>query len=190
MAKKKNNKVLNLVFSLVPVLLGVIAIFLCFAPGLTNTVVIEIFGNKSTTIYNAQLFGLVFGNGQITSGDKISTLNGGMSIFGLISFVLLVVAIATQVVATFVKLKKTDLIRLVSAACFVVAGILMFFLKTAGTDVILVSGGSDLGGFIGEQKAAFVDVFEDYTLGAGAIVYAILSLLAGASVIVPKFLKK
>lgn len=104
---------------------------------------------------------------------------GGMSIFGLISFVALVAGIALTIASMFVKDKKLDFI---GAILVTVAGILMFLLLTVGTDVKMATP-------VGEQVMKFTDAYEIYNLGIGAILYGVIAILGGAFGILNKFKK-
>ena len=105
--------------------------------------------------------------------------DGGMSIFGLLSIVALVAGIALTIVSIFVKDKKLDFIGSILVA---VAGVFMLLLLVAGTDVTQTYGNMT-------RTAKFTEVYEEFKLGIGAILYAIIAILGGAFGIVNKFKK-
>lgn len=136
------------------------------------------------------LLGIMFGSAKVISSTESalgnitqeSTLNGGMSIFGLISLIALIAGIALVVVSIFVKGKKFDFI---GAICIAAAGILVLFTLTCGTDVTGVTMGSNTI----NSTESFVEAYEGFSLGAGAIIYGIIAILGGAFGIVNNFKK-
>ncbi len=152
---------------------GVIAlIYGLFLPGAQLTI-----GNQTGTI---NFLGLVFGGPKITisSGDASITSdfgNGGISIFGLISFIALIAGIALTIASIFVKDKKFDFI---GAILIAVAGVLIFLLLTVGTE--LTSG---------PVSVTFAEVYDKYSLGIGAILYGVFAILGGGFGILNKFKK-
>lgn len=152
---------------------GLLALILgLILPGATLTI-----GSETGTI---NFLGLVFGNATLTvSGGGASVAmkfgDGGMSIFGLISILALVAGIALTIVSIFVKDKKFDFIGAILVA---VAGVFMFLLLVAGTDITS-----------GAISTSFADAYKEYSLGIGAILYAIIAILGGAFGIVNKFKK-
>ena len=152
-------------------------IFGLILPGAAYTS--EVLGRTTTITVN--FLGLVFGGATVTkqTGNTTSTatITGGMSTMGLISFLALIAGIALVVVSIFVKGKKFDFI---GSICIAVAGVLAFFLLTGGTDVTTTLGGLAI---------PFTEAFEDYSLGAGAIIYGIVATLGGAFGIVNNFKK-
>lgn len=157
-------------------------IFGLILPGAAYSV--EQFG--VTESQTANLIGLMFGSTTITvtAGNVTASMiyQGGMSIFGLISFLALIAGIALVVVSIFVKGKKFDFI---GAICIAVAGIFAFLLLTCGTDIT----GVTINGTTSNGTAAFTEVYEEFKLGAGAIIYGIVATLGGAFGIVNNFKK-
>ena len=130
--------------------------------------------------YSIAILGLAFGGAELkaSAGGQSATMkvgDGGMSIFGLISIIALVVGIALVIASIFVKDKKFDFIGAILVA---VAGVFMLLLLVAGTD--LTNNG---------QTAKFTEVYEEFKLGIGAIIYAIIAILGGAFGILNKFKK-
>ena len=133
------------------------------------------------------LIGMMFGSGPMkvktviggVAASAESAYNGGMSIFGLISFIALIAGIGLIVASIFVADKNLDFI---GSICIAVAGVLVLLLFVAGTDIVSTVGNQ-------EYTAPFKDTFEEFKLGAGAIIYAILTILGGAFGIVNKYKK-
>ena len=149
---------------------GVLAlIFGLILPGMT--------ASSTYTSSTVGLMGLRVGAPVITnttgSLSNTVTYSGGLSIFGLISFLALVAGIALTIVSIFVKDKKLDLI-----GAILVAGALMFLLMTVGTDVSYRG-----------MTGTFSEIFGKCTLGAGAIIYGIVALLGGAFGVLNNFKK-
>ncbi len=165
MAKKKALKFNPLV--LVAVGAAVVAIILAtFLPG-------AIYKTDYGTV-TITLIGFMFGSlniksistlGSLTTTSE-TTISGGLSTFGLISFILLVIGIVAIVASIFVKGKKLDLIG--SIAVFV-AGILLLLLLSAGSNLAVTQNTS----------IAFAEYFEEFKLGAGTIICAIICILGG-----------
>lgn len=152
---------------------GVLAlIFGLILPGMTYVT-----KTYSTTV---GLIGLFFGAPAIvtTTGPITTTgsFSGGLSVFGLLSFLALIAGITLTIVSIFVKDKKLDLIGAILVA---VAGVLVFLLMTAGTEVF----------YEGSSFGTFNEVFEGFSLGAGAIIYGIVALLGGAFGVLNNFKK-
>lgn len=120
------------------------------------------------------LAGLIFGNGKIVTkigqNSASASFKGGMSIFGLISFLVLVAAIVIMVVA---YLKNNKKLALIGAGLAVLAGILIFLLKVCGTNVALET--------ISTTTLKFKDFVEGTNLGVGTILYGVFAILSGAS---------
>ena len=134
----------------------------------------------------ASLIGMMFGGAKVTSEAMGVTMEmtygGGMSIFGLISFLALVAGIALIVVSIFVADKNLDFI---GSICIAVAGVLVLLLLVAGTDITSIA----MEGVEEATSAKFVDVYGEMKLGVGAIIYAILAIAGGAFGIVNKYKK-
>ncbi|MBR6773033.1 MAG: hypothetical protein IKM16_00045 [Clostridia bacterium] len=143
-----------------------------------------------TVNVTVNLLGIMFGSAKVISSTESaignvtqeSTLNGGMSIFGLISLIALIAGIALIVVSIFVKGKKFDFI---GAICIAAAGVLIFLTLTCGTDVTGVTMGNNTI----NSTESFVEAYEGFSLGAGAIIYGIVATLGGAFGIVNNFKK-
>jgi len=134
---------------------------------------------------DANLLGMMFGSATITqkAGSMTATMTykGAMSIFGLLSFLCLIAGIGLNVASIFIKDKNFDFIGSVLIA---VAGVLVFLLLVAGTDLtaVVINGNTQTG------KSKFKDVYEIWKLGAGTYIYGILAILGGGFGVANKFL--
>ena len=100
--------------------------------------------------------------------------DGGASIFGLLS----VLALIAGIVLVILSIKKGEKLAFIGSILVAVAGLFMLLLLVAGTDLKLAG-----------ETVKFKDMFEQFKLGFGAIVYAILAIAGGAFGIVNKFKK-
>ena len=174
MAKKQNK---NLPIFIVVGLVALALILAIFLPGATYYQEETTLGVTSSQSNKINLYSLIFGGisgtavstiGNTVTTNEISAL-GGMSIFALISFILLVLGLVAVAASLVVKDKKLDLI---GSALLVLAGILMFLLLVAGADLTIE-------GALQNHVVTFKETFEGYKLGIGAILYSILAILAG-----------
>ncbi len=171
------------------VLLGVVAMICLAGAGLyykeTTTTDAVIATVTTTVTSSAGLFGFVFGGHDFVTVATIGTsdpttlsahLDGGMSYFALIAFILVVLAIIVAVLSFFAK-KQSKMLALIAGVLFVLGGVCMFMLKVAGTDFTATAGSVT-------TNTAWADYFKDskYGLGVGAILYAIFAILGGLSV--------
>ena len=177
MAKKKNVK------TLLPVIIVAGAAILALIMALILTGITKTYEN-TTAVDTVSLVGMIFGGGpEVSTFGSMSTSSGyqgGMSIFGLISFIVLLLGIASLVASVFVEDKKLDLL---GAALIALAGILMLLLLSAGTDIVKeVTSNMTV-------TTTFAEAFEGYSLAAGPIVYAIIAILGGGFGVANYFLK-
>ena len=125
------------------------------------------------------VFGLAFGGAEITTttmGMEIPvTVEGGMAFFGLISILALFAGIALTAASIFIKDKNFDFL---GAILIAVAGLAMFLLLAAGTDVSMYG-----------MTSSFGDFYKEFGLGAGAIIYALIAIIGGGFGILNKFKK-
>lgn len=129
---------------------------------------------------HTNLWGLIFGNASFSRGSYIT---GGLSTFGLISFIVLCVGIGFAVTSIF---KKNKNLEFIGAICITVAGFLMLFVMEVGTD-ILTKTYSD--GSVYTKPKKFLLFYLDYQYYIGAIVYVFVAILGGAMSIANKFKK-
>lgn len=171
--KKKSKGLLGTVIALAAIVLGIVSLCMLFAPcvGVKDT---------ETTYTGAQLmFGYtkkldVLGSTVETELFKFSA--------NFVTFVLLIVGIVLAVLALLGKLGK--IAPLVSAACFIVAGVFWFLIISFCSPAVSDALGSDV------QAEAIKKAKETLELGAGAIVGGILSILAGFGSASLLFIKK
>lgn len=115
------------------------------------------------------VFSSVYGfNGKISGPSHIGFLHGGMSIFGLISLILLIVSICLIIISLFKKNKKLELI---SSILLLITGLLVFALPTIGTEIVSASFSIRIG--------SFKLYYSNCRLGVGTIVYGITSMIGG-----------
>ncbi len=162
---KKYLTVGNILLCLAAVL-GLVSVLLMFAPSITSTV--EILSVKSTSSFSGAR--VTFGYTETPENTKLSIQIFKFSFGNFLPYLLALVGIVFAVLAIFGKLGKIS--GFVAAGCFLIAGIL-FFCALAFT--VPAAKDADMKG---------------YTLGAGAIVSGILSLISAALCVVPVFLKK
>ena len=130
-------------------------------------------GSFEGVTISAKTLAVAFGGADYeytSSAGHSGTLSttGGMSIFGLISVLLLFLSIVLAAASVFVEGKNLD--SFASLLLFV-SGIFMLLLLVAGTDVTLMG-----------TKVEFSEVKDAYNikLSIGAIIYAIVAILGGA----------
>lgn len=133
--------------------------------------------------YTIGILGMAFGGAEYKVSADVATMtakigDGGMSIFGLIS----IIALAAGIVLTIVSIFKGEKLGFIGAILVAVAGVCMLLLLVAGTEVSQVFGGQT-------YTSTFAETFEQFKLGIGAIIYAILAILGGGFGILNKFKK-
>lgn len=152
MAKKKFN--LSTILTAVGALLGLAAFFMLFAPAIAV--------KDSETTYTG--LKVTFGMKQTFLGKEYTVWK--FSFMNLLTYIL---ALAGIVLALLNAKKPGKLFALISAACFLVAGI-FFFCATS-----FASFNEDVSSLIAWAGG---NVKDSLTLGAGSIVGGILSILA------------
>lgn len=170
---KKSCKSLFELIAICCGILAIVAMFIFTGAKLTSEGLLE-------SEASIKLFGLVFGGATLytSTGDIEVNLDttGGLSYLGLISFIVLVLGIILIALPFFKNNLKTDLLGYL---LLIVAGILMFFVLKAGSDI--------------EFKGAtqeFKKMYEEFSLGIGVYLYSILAILGGVVGFAKKFLKK
>ena len=164
--KKNSGKNLGKILTCAGVLLALVAFFMMFAPAVTRKIL-----SKTVNISGTDL---AFGY----SENGVKLLGASANI---VTYILLLAGIACAVLAVLGK--GGNIARIVSVACFVVAGIFFFCSIAFASFYPEMESGKIKDGLVEELKKAL-------SLGAGSIVGGILSILAGAVVAVPVFLKK
>lgn len=183
MKEVKLNK--GLLITLIPVSAVVVAIILsAFLSGAVWEYSDKTILGTIEVVSSVSVMGLIFGGGpnKVVSGEEAESLkyNGGMSIFGLIAFILAVVAVVLLVVA-FVKGLKSNkycnLLVLGGILAVVLSAVCMLLLLVAGTEV-----SSEVLGMT--VTSTFKESFKEYSLGIGAILWSVITLVgAGASAV-------
>lgn len=175
MKKRKNKN--NLMINVISLIFGIISLVLIF---IVTGALIQTDNSKATV----PLMGLVFGSPTITSTiGKINTsisYTGGMSLTGIISFVLLIIGILFLAISIY---KKSKLISFIGNGCLIASGIVMFFVLNTGLDFT-----TEIGSF--EIKTNFVDFYKNYSIAFGTIIYSILNIVGGGVGLLFPFLKK
>lgn len=154
MVKRKRNKTVAVAVSAIAVLLGIVAIVMMFAPSIGIKDLNTTFKGMEVTFgYQGSLWGF--------SGTILE-----FSIMNLISYILVAGGIVFTILGALGRGSKFA--GFIAAGAFVVAGIFFFLMPQY---VIFSSGAKRLFDLLGKKL----------TLGAGAIVSAVCSLLAGAA---------
>ncbi len=152
MVKRKKNKTVALAISAIAVLLGIVAIVMMFVPSIGIKDFDTTFKGMEATFGYQGTVPFV--------GTKYTVLE--FSIMNLISYILVAGGIVFTILGAMGKGSKFA--GFIAAGAFVVAGV-FFFLMPQFT--VFNSGATNLN--------------DNFTLGAGAIVSAVCSLLAGAA---------
>ena len=117
---------------------------------------------------------LIFGNGRVKTvvDDYVSYGNygGGVSIFGLASFVLCCLSLVFAL-ASFIK--KGKILSVISSVTLMLSGISMCFLLKAGGKVFIENA------ILGNGWQYFTDFFQGMGLSVGVYIYALLGIWAG-----------
>lgn len=168
MANKKIN--LGQILAVIAALLGIVALVMLFVPQLN-------YNSVTGYVKGDSLSGLKITFGYSEKDVKI--LN--FSIGNFLTYVFLLIGIVFTVLAVFGKLGK--IAPIVAAAAFIAAGV-FFFCAHAFMAV-------NVGELTGEAANKVIELVKNrYTLGAGAIVGGIFSLLSGGIVLTKAFIKK
>ncbi len=145
----------------VAIVLGVVAIIMLFLPAITYTA-----GGEK---YNYSGFKVMFGYKETYAGITMEVFK-----FSFGNFLVLLLTVVGIVFAVLAKLGKLGKISpIVAAVAFLVAGILFFCMKS-------MIAGSD------EVK----ETVKEFSLGAGAVIGGILSIIAAILSVLPVFAKE
>ena len=165
---------LSNVLQIIAAVFAVLAIVCLFLPGVSQ----KASEMGTTATISISLIGLVFGGGPLkvtfsgegASANTSADYKGGMSIFGLLAFVLLIVAIVLAIVA--IVMKKSNLL-IPAGAVAVVAGICVLLVMVVGT---------------ASEGTAFKDIMDLYNfkLGIGSILFAVSAILGGGLLVASK----
>lgn len=177
MAKKKGLKLnLSLILCGAAALLGLVAVFMLFAPNLTREYT---FLTNSTTVEYSGLE-VVFGKERVYDYDwiQLESKPFNFSFLSFLPYILALVGVVFAVLAALGKLGK--IAPIASAACFVVAAVLFFI--AVPTCVLNVPDKTTA-----EQISKLK---ENYALGAGVIVAGVFSIVAALASAATLVLKK
>ncbi|MDE6597752.1 MAG: hypothetical protein K2K60_03850 [Clostridia bacterium] len=169
------KKYLGKIITGVAILLGVVAIIMLAAPGITIKPEYQVREAESFSMAN------------LTFGKDVwaKNLGLGFSFPNFLTFILVVVGIVCSIVSICGKGGKV--LPIIAAVALVAAGVLFFCVQQMYTIKLPKD-------FTGELKQEAVKFYKKqldtaFTLGAGAIVGGVLSILAGAAALVPMFIK-
>ncbi len=171
------------------VVVGAAVLALFFALILTGAIKTEtgeFLGSTTTLTSTISFMGLAFGGSKIVNtavtGNNTTTgeaaYDGGMSIFALTAFILILLSIVVMLASVLIKNKK---IGLIGSILLVLAGIASFLILVVGTDVsVTMSTDVPIIGTVSNTTVTpFAEAFAGFKLGAGAIVCGILCILGG-----------
>lgn len=172
MAKKIQNSVKKyapIIAVLASLAFAIVAICMIFAPCVT----IESLDSSYT---GSQL---MFGYKETGAISEAVVLNASANI---VTFVLMIVGVVAVILSALMK-KQGKLLALVAAVALVVAGVFWF--------LVIQFSAPNAGSLTGEAADEFIEARKSlYTLGAGAIVGGIFSILAGLASASLIFIKK
>ena len=158
---------LGKILTCVAAVLALVAFFMMFAPAAT----MEGLLGKTETLSGTD----------VTFGYESSGVKALGFSANIVTYILLVAGIACAVLAFLGK--GGNIVRIVAAACFVVAGVFFF------CSIAFASFYPEMDG--GAAKDKLVEALkEKLSLGVGSIVGGILSILSAVAVALPIFLKK
>lgn len=170
----KVKGILSWVFKGVAALFVVLAfIFMFTLPGASISVTQE----GITAEGYIKMSAFVFGGGNITIsllGMKLDIMSfkGGLSIFGLVAFILLVFGFVLTIFSLALR-KHAKGFALFAVFVLLLAGISSFLLTTAGTSTMLTMMGETEA-----SKVSWIEFVDGLHLGSGTIVFGIFSILA------------
>lgn len=166
MAKKKSKNLLGMLLPVVAALLAVVAICMMFVPAVVRASSLS--DKLNITYTGAQV---TFGYKEANTGIEIFAF----SFMNFLPYLLLVAGIVFSVLSVLGKLGK--IAPFVSAVCYLAAGILFFCVTKM---VVYPTDSKDI-----------ADMFkEGLSLGAGAIVAGLLSILSALGSAATLFVKK
>lgn len=165
MAKKKSKKEVLKLLPLCLFALSIVVILMGFLPGVSIT------SGDQTTTYN--IFKLAFG-GEITGLSLGSFITTSLSInFSILVCLALFLPVVGCIVKMFLSNKVGTLVVLL---CFIASAVLLFIVPSISS---FAASGSVLGSSGTTEATTFKDA--GYSLGFGAIIGAVLSIIGGLS---------
>ena len=139
------------------------------------------FGCADIYVYSHPQVGPNKGNQHIGAASHVY---GGMSIFALVSVVLLIVGIVLLVISLFTKKKPLNLI---GSICIALSEIFIFFILELGTNIdrrVFINSGN-----IRDIDTAFKNFYRPFKLDIGTLFYALATIFGGAIGILDFFKK-
>ncbi len=177
---EKTKTILSWVFKGVAALFAVLAFIFMFAlPGISASIVQD----GITMEGHIKMSAFVFGGGNISAsfwGLKIDVMSfkGGLSIFGLVAFILLVIGIALTVLSLVLR-KQAKLYALLGCIVLLLSGVFAFLLTVAGTSATITIAG---------ETQTVVETWKEFVsglhLGTGAILFGVFNILAAGILLV------
>ena len=175
MGKSKSKKQISTFLGLISFVLGIVALLLfALLPMLKMTI-------QNVGEGTLGGFGMIFGGTvNAVSGDVSEEIDGiAVNVVALIAFIVLALGLIAVAVGTF---KKSKIINLVSCLLFVVAGILMFCVVDSSLNAVIAGlVGMEPGDFGYDTAVSIIKELANPSLGIGAILGGVVSILGGAS---------
>lgn len=169
----------SVLFKIIAASLAVVAVILSFVlAGAGTTETETVMGYEVSATVSRTLFGFVFGGGAYETmtktpmGDANVSIDveGGMSFFALVAFLLVIAGIALVVVDVLTKNKK---LGLVGSLLLALGGLAVLLTLVAGTDFTYQLDAST------KLSETFKEFNDGLTLGIGAYAWAILCVAGG-----------
>ena len=190
--KKSSNFIIRNGLTLLSVLLAIAAIIFIAFPGFVKS-------DSASQTYS--LFGFIFGKLTYVTNKgnttTITTYNGGLSTFALISFILVISGLILLIIA--LPNRKLRFLLLLAGILLIAGSVCIWLIKTNGSEISF--GKLEVGGYQIEYKESFSEFvnptksttlfsLKDYNFGYGLICYFTLSLVAGLTSTLSFFIKK
>ncbi len=190
--KKSSNSNIRNGLTVLSVLLAIAAIIFIAFPG---------FVKSDSDAQSYSLFGFIFGKLTYvtTKGNSttITTYNGGLSTFALISFILVASGLFLLIIA--LPNRNLRFLLLLAGILLIAGSVCIWLIKTSGSEISF--GKLEIAGYQVEYKESFSEFInptksttlyslKDYNFGYGLICYFTLSLVAGLTSTLSFFIKK
>ena len=190
--KKSSNFIIRNGLTVLSVLLAIAAIIFITFPGFVKS-------DSASQTYS--LFGFIFGKLTYVTNKgnttTITTYNGGLSTFALISFILVISGLILLIFA--LPNRKLRFLLLLAGILLIAGSVCIWLIKTNGSEISF--GKLEVGGYQIEYKESFSEFvnttksttlfsLKDYNFGYGLICYFTLSLVAGLTSTLSFFIKK
>ena len=190
--KKSSNFIIRNGLTVLSVLLAIAAIIFITFPGFVKS-------DSASQTYS--LFGFIFGKLTYVTNKgnttTITTYNGGLSTFALISFILVISGLILSIIA--LPNRNLRFLLLLAGILLIAGSVCIWLIKTNGSEISF--GKLEVGGyqieynesfseFVNPTKSTTLFSLKDYNFGYGLICYFTLSLVAGLTSILSFFIKK